>query len=145
MDRRISRERIPISPRNTNRDMHPFGDLAASRSYWLLSPSVPPLSGEYHGQNILNRLRSRAGGIYYTKSNQFRETQFVDLDVIFERQLVPPHLIPSHEMSYLTTEIDSGSVRKEAVELLEYDYKETKTGKLSISGDLGLVRENHFE
>ena len=81
------------------------------------------------------------GGIYYIKTNKFHEIHFVDLRVIFDCNLVSPRLITPDEDKFLTTELDCGLFRKEAVELLGYDYKETKAGKLSISGDLSLVRE----
>lgn len=93
---------------------------------------------------MLARLRSSRGGIYYTKSDPFRQIHYVDNYIIYICDLVPLYLIPPSERKCLNTEVDKGLIRGEALDLLGYSYVETGTGKFSISGDLELVCERHF-
>lgn len=96
------------------------------------------------GVAMLSSLRSTRGGIYYIKSNAFKQVHYVDHHVVYRCQLVPSELIPDSEWKYVNTEVDKGLIRAEALDLLGYSYAETATGKYSISGDLELVCERPF-
>ena len=91
------------------------------------------------GDEILAALRSTRGGIYYTKSNSFAQTHYVDQDPLYTCALVPNQLVPLDQRRFLTTEVSIGLVRREALELLGYTYEEMNTGKFAISGDLEQV------
>ena len=91
------------------------------------------------GDEILAALRSMRGGIYYTKSNSFVQTHYVDQYPIYTCALVPDQLVPIDQRKFLTTEVSIGLVRREALELLGYSYEEMKTGTFAISGDLEQV------
>lgn len=95
------------------------------------------------GGEILTALRSTRGGIYYTKSNHFKQVHYVDHYPIYTCAFVPSHMIPYNEDTPLSTELGRGLVRKEALDLLAYSYTETPTGSFSISANLELVRERY--
>lgn len=88
---------------------------------------------------MLNALRTRKGGIYYTKSNQYKQVHYVDEYPIYICALVPSHMIPFNDWKPLNTELGRGLVRREALDLLGYSYAEKETGVFSISSDVELV------
>lgn len=109
------------------------------REFWkpfnrFSQPPSTQLGGE-----ILTALRSTRGGIYYTKSNHFKQVDYVDRYPIYTCAFVPSHMIPYNEDTPLSTELGRGLVRKEALDLLAYSYTETPTGSFSISANLELV------
>jgi hypothetical protein len=112
------------------------------KDFWRPSHTFPQLSDGQLGVEMLATLRSSRGGIHYTKSNQFKQVHFVDQHPIYTCAFVPSHMIPYNEWKPLTTELDRGLVRREALDLLGYSYTETGTGKFSISEDLELVRDS---
>ena len=95
------------------------------------------------GSEILAILRSERGGIYYIKSNNFKQVHYVDDYPIYTCYLVPSDMIPYNEDSCLNTELGSGLIRKEALDLLAYSYTRSETGNFSIKGDLGPVSERY--
>lgn len=101
--------------------------------------SQPP--SRHMGGEILTRLRTTRGGIYYIKSSKFKQVHYVDQYPVYTCFFVPSHMIPYNENKPSTTELGRGLVRREALDLLAYSYTETETGNFSISGDLGLVSE----
>lgn len=101
-----------------------------------------PPSRQLGGQ-ILTRLRSARGGIYYTKSSNFKQVHYVDQYPIYTCTFVPSHMIPYNEDNFQNTELGVGLVRKEALDLLAYSYTKSETGSFSISGNLGLVSERY--
>lgn len=111
------------------------------KSFWRSSYTgfQPPY--RQLGVDILAGLRSMRGGIYYVKSNLFKQVHYVDHSPVYICELVPSYLIPSGEWKVLNTEVDKGLIRGEALDLLGYSYTETDMGKFSISGDLELVRD----
>ncbi|KAM0800716.1 hypothetical protein BDR22DRAFT_230643 [Usnea florida] len=90
------------------------------------------------GSEILAILRSERGGIHYMKSNNFKQVHYVDQYPIYTCYLVPSNMIPYNEDSCLITELGSGLIRKEALDLLTYSYTRSETGNFSIKGNLGL-------
>ena len=86
-------------------------------------------------------MRSMRGGIYYMKSNNFKQKHYVDQRLIFVCYLVPSHMVPEKEDKVLNTELGRGLIRREALDLFAYSYMETETGNFSISGNLRLVSE----
>ena len=86
-------------------------------------------------------LRSTRGGIYYIKSNTFKQVHFVDNYPIYTCNFVPSNMVPDNEDKFLNTELGSGLIRKEALNLLSYSYTRSETGNFSIKGDLGPVSE----
>lgn len=118
---------------------HYEGDVPPRQDFWRSPHSGWGPQNRTLGVEILHGLRSARGGIYYTKSNPFKQVHYVDRHIIYICQLVPPRFIPSDELNCLNTEVDKGLVRGEALDLLGYSYIETDAGKLSISGDLELV------
>lgn len=135
----------PMENRHSQYGFPPYGGYGPTRKgfrrgpHSVLEPPERPL-----GVVILEGLRLTRGGIYYTKSNPFKEVHYVDHFIIYVCQLVPPHLIPINERKCLNTEVGKGLVRGEALDLLGYSYTETDAGKFSISGDLELVCERSF-
>ncbi|KAL8706837.1 MAG: hypothetical protein Q9225_007904, partial [Loekoesia sp. 1 TL-2023] len=116
-----------------------FGSfVTVQKDFWR--PSYPSLQSPDRqlGEAMLTALRSTRGGIYYTKSNDFKQVHYVDHHPIYICAFVPSHMIPYNEWKSLSTELDQGSIRKEALDLLGYSYRETGTGKFLISGDLEL-------
>ena len=95
------------------------------------------------GREILTGLRSTRGGIYYIKSNDFKQVHYVDEHPIYICNYVPSHMIPYSVDKFLNTELLGGLVRREALDLLAYSYNRSETGNISISGDLGLVSEKY--
>ena len=95
------------------------------------------------GREILTSLRSTRGGIYYIKSNDFKQVHYLDEYPIYICNYVPSHMIPYNEDNFLNTELFRGLVRREALDLLAYSYNRSETGNVSISGDLGLVSERY--
>lgn len=95
------------------------------------------------GREILTKLRSTRGGIYYIKSNNFKQMHYVDQYPIYTCTFVPSHMIPYGEDRCQNTEIGVGLVRREALDLLAYSYTRSETGNFSISGNLGLVSERY--
>ena len=95
------------------------------------------------GSDILARLRSTRGGIYYIKSNNFRQVHYVDEYCIYICNFVPSNIITHNEDIIVNTELASGLIRKEALDLLAYSYTRSETGNFSIKGDLGLVSERY--
>lgn len=105
------------------------------------NPSKPP-NREFGGE-ILAGLRSVRGGIYYVKSNNFKQVHYVDQYPIYTCTFVPSHMIPYNEDKILNTELGRGLIRREALDLLAYSYTRSETGNFSISGNLGLVSERY--
>ena len=95
------------------------------------------------GREILTSLRSTRGGIYYIKSNDFKQVHYVDEYPIYICNYVPSHMIPYNVDKFLNTELLGGLVRREALDLLAYSYNKSETGNISISGDLELVSERY--
>ena len=91
------------------------------------------------GSEILAILRSERGGIHYIKSNNFKQVHYVDEYPIYTCYLVPSDMIPYNENSCLSTELGSGLIRKEALDLLTYSYTRSETGNFLIKGNLGPV------
>ena len=75
------------------------------------------------------------------KLNQFRCECYVDDTAIHTFDLVPYDLPPYAELDALFTEIGSGWVRREALDLLGYSYSVTQSAHYRISGNLDLVSE----
>lgn len=109
------------------------------KDFWMSSYAGFQPQNRQLGVEILAGLRATRGGIYYTKSNLFKQVHYVDHYPIYICDLVPPHLIPSSESKFLKTGVDVGLIRGEALDLLGYSFTETDRGKYSISGDLELV------
>lgn len=118
---------------------------AGKKEFWR--PSYPSLQSPERplGEAILTALRSTRGGIYYTKSNHFKQVHYVDHYPIYICAFVPSHMIPYNESKLLSTELDQGSIRKEALDLLGYSYSKTRTGNFLITGDLELVCSEIFK
>ena len=112
-------------------------DFSRYFSPFLHSPS------KHLGDEILGALRSRRGGIYYTKANQFKEIHFVDQDCLYTCRYVPPGIIPHNEEEVYNTKLGMGLVRKEALDLLGYSYVTSKTGMFAIADDLEFVGRDH--
>lgn len=66
-------------------------------------------------------------------------TNYVDGRECYIFCLLPHSLIPIHARRGHYTEIGMGWVRREALDLLNYSYKETKSGRYSINGVLSFV------
>lgn len=113
------------------------------REFWRSFNHFSQPQGIQLGGEILTALRSTRGGIYYTKSNHFKQVHYVDHYPIYTCAFVPSHMIPYNEDTPLSTELGRGLVRKEALDLLAYSYTETPTGSFSISANLELVRETY--
>ena len=122
-----------------NENYRPFQE-----DFWRLYNNFHPPPNRQLGVEMLTRLRSRKGGIYYIKSNPFKQLHYVDRKLIYICELVPSHLVPSSELKYLNTEVDKSLIRGEALDLLGYSYAQTDTEKISIAGDLELVCKNSF-
>ena len=90
---------------------------------------------------MLKFLRYTHGGIVYTKSNDFQHVYFVDGYEFYRFYLVPSFMIPSNESEIKRTEIGTGWVRREALDLLGYSYSETLSGQFSIPRDLTIVSD----
>lgn len=97
------------------------------------------------GDILLNGIRSTRGGINYMKLNEFRCEYYVDDTVIHTFDLVPYELVPYVEQDALFTEIGSGWVRREVLDLLGYSYSVTRSAHYSISGNLDLVSERALD
>lgn len=106
------------------------------KNFWKPSHHYSQRPERQLGDEILAALRSTRGGIYYTKSNQFRQTHYVDQYPIYTCKFVPSSMAIGYDRKPLDTELGRGLIRKEALDLLGYSYIETETGNFSISGDL---------
>lgn len=120
-----------------NDNHHPY-----RQDFWRFYNDFDPPPNRQLGVEILTRLRSTKGGIYYTKGNRFKQLHYVDRKLIYICELVPSHLVPSSESNHLSTEVDKSLIQGEALDLLGYSYAQTGTEKISITGDLELVCKN---
>ena len=129
-----------MPPRPPGNNPQPsYGEMDFSRPTHNLSQ----LPSRQLGSEILAMLRSTRGGIYYIKSNNFKQVHYVDEYPIYTCNFVPSHMIPYNEDNFLNTELVRGLVRREALDLMAYSYNRSETGNISISGDLGLVSERY--
>lgn len=113
------------------------------REFWRPSNHFSQPPSTKLGGEVLTALRSTRGGIYYIKSNHFKQVHYVDHFPIYTCAFVPSHMIPFNEDTPLSTELGRGLVRKEALDLLAYSYTETPTGNFSISANIELVRGSY--
>lgn len=113
-------------------------------NFWSRTHHPYQLPSRELGSEILATPRSRRGGIYYIKSNNFKQVYYVDEYCIYVCSFVPLNLIPVNEDNVLNTELGSGLIRKEALDLLAYSYTRNETGNFLIKGDLGLVSERYI-
>ena len=101
-------------------------------------PDVP-LSSDHVGHDVLSMLRGSPGGIHYVKTNQYRQVHFIDYHPILTCWYAPLQLIGHRKDEFRSTEIVSGSISKEILDLLGYSYDSLDFGKLLIQGDLDFV------
>ena len=118
----------------------PYGEM----NFWTRTPHPYQLPSRELGSEMLATLRSRRGGIYYMKSNNFKQIYYVDEYCIYVCNFVPSNIIPENQDNISNTELGSGLIRKEALDLLAYSYTRSDTGNFSIKGDLGLVSERYI-
>lgn len=106
----------------------PYGEMKFSSVFRNhFQPPSRQLGGE-----ILTKLRAARGGIYYIKSNNFKQVHYVDQYPIYICTFVPQHMISYNEDRCQNTEIAVGLVRREALDLLAYSYTKSETGNFSI-------------
>ena len=130
-----------MPPRPPGNILQPsYGEM----NFWSRTYHPYQLPSRELGSEILATLRSRRGGIYYIKSNNFKQLYYVDEYCIYVCNFVPSNLISVDEDNILNTELGSGLIRKEALDLLAYSYTRSETGNFLIKGDLGLVSENYI-
>ena len=130
-----------MPPRPSGNTLQPsYGEM----NFWRRTHHPYQLPSRELGSEILATLRSRRGGIYYIKSNNFKQVYYVDEYCIYVCNFVPLNLIPVNENIILNTELGSGLIRKEALDLLAYSYTRSETGNFLIKGDLGLVSDKYI-
>ena len=130
-----------MPPRPPGNILQPsYGEM----NFWRRTYHPYQLPSRRLGSEILATLRSRRGGIYYIKSNNFKQMYYVDEYCIYVCSFVPLNLIPVNEDNILNTELGSGLIRKEALDFLAYSYTRSETSNFLIKGDLGLVSERYM-
>ena len=127
-----------MPPRPPGNILQPsYGEM----NFWRRTHHPYQLPSRELGSEILATLRSRRGGIYYIKSNSFKQVHYLDEYCIYVCNFVPLNLMP---IDRLNTELGSGLIRKEALDLLAYSYTRSETGNFLIKDDLGLVSERYI-
>ena len=95
------------------------------------------------GIEILHAMRSTRGGIYYAKTSTYKQVFFIDSRPIFTCFFIPEELIPEGEAyKFDTTELLDGMIRKAALDLLGYVYRDVEVGKFAVQADLEFVSAN---
>ena len=117
--------------------------LLATQQMDLWRPVHPSQRYRHIGNEILTAMRSTRGGIYYAKTSSHKQVFFVDGRPIFTCFFVPQELIPGEEeYKFNTTELIDGVIRKSALDLLGYVYKDVEVGKFAVQADLEFVSQN---
>ncbi|KAL6718674.1 hypothetical protein ACLMJK_002908 [Lecanora helva] len=109
------------------------------KDLWRRPNSNDRASVRNAGDDVLDALRYTHGGIIYVKVNEFQHLYFLDRMMFYRFNLAPEWLIPTGAMMNWSTEIGQGLVRREALDLLGYPWKELV--RLSFQADARFLED----
>ena len=113
-------------------------DSEAVNAVWAPIGSSHPAPRE-SANRIMEALKRHGGNIMYHKGNYYQQVHFIGDKPFYQYVLVPDQLLSQHDAKFDNTIISNTLVRRAALELMSYEFRDGSFGEWVIDGDLPLV------